>query len=194
MWRESFVGKQKLKGSVCFLSDISREAVDAARVTLYGHVDPRRIRQGDCLQPWINRKFDVIISDVAGISDEVAALSEWYESVPCNAGRDGLSNTLRVAERARFSLGTRGVLIFPVISLADTLKLRASLKNMYASVEVTAPTVWPLPDEMTPHFDRLKELHDEGLITLTQKYKKLLATTSVAICSIPFPAQAWKQQ
>ena len=36
----------------------------------------------------------MIINDVSAISDEVAKMSEWFKFAPCDAGIDGVKNTL----------------------------------------------------------------------------------------------------
>ena len=37
-------------------------------------------------------KFDIIISDVSSIADDVAKYSDWYVGVKCDSGKDGLNN------------------------------------------------------------------------------------------------------
>ena len=34
-------------------------------------------------------KFDYIINDVAGISEDIAKVSDWYKNVSCLSGKDG---------------------------------------------------------------------------------------------------------
>ena len=38
-----------------------------------------------------NKKYDIIINDVSGISEEIAKLSPWFLNAPCESGSDGLS-------------------------------------------------------------------------------------------------------
>ena len=51
-----------------------------------------RLRRGSFVIFGCGYKFDIIVDDISGISEEVAKLSKWFENVPCNAGIDGTAN------------------------------------------------------------------------------------------------------
>lgn len=181
----SLIDAKLLDGKNCYLSDVSHEAIEAAQLLLEGQIDASHVMQGDCFEPWIGMQFDLIVSDVAGISDAIAAVSEWYRGVPCNAGNDGLFHTLRVADEARALLAPNGTLLFPIISLANTTQLLKAMTALYHSVSVTQPTWWPLPRELENHTGLLYRLREHGFISFEKKYGRLLATTSIAHCTHP---------
>ena len=76
-----------------FLSDLSEEAIELAQNNLKTTIPNAVFRVGSGLKPWVDSQFDLIINDVAGISDAIAKISPWYVGVPCDAGDDGLANT-----------------------------------------------------------------------------------------------------
>lgn len=175
----------RLSGEHCWLSDISEEAVLIARSNLDGLIDPDRFIVGPGLEPWQGHRFDLIVSDVSGISEEVAQESEWYVGVPTGCGLDGLVNTLEVVSKAGQLLLESGVLVFPVISLSDTTRLMNEIRSRFAEVELQQETKWPLPESLTRKMTLLETLQEEGKISFEKKYGKILATTAVAVCSEP---------
>lgn len=166
-----------------WLSDISEEAIAEAKSVLVDYVSEDHFRVGSCLEPWREFEFDLIISDVAGIADEIASVSSWYQGVPFAAGSDGLINTLSVLDGATSALNEGGILIFPIISLSDTNRLIEETYRVFQSVTITNATFWPLPAELASQSELLERLCSSGMISLIQKYGKKLAFTRVAICT-----------
>lgn len=182
-----FISGQLLKLGLCsgqniYMSDISSEAVDKAVQSFSGLVPETNFRVGSCLSPWQDQKFDLIISDVAGIANEVAKISSWYQGIEFEAGDDGLSNALIVLGSARNHLNPYGALLFPVLSLSDRFKLRTEISKVFKSWTETEEKLWPLPEELLNHDELLEELAAAGKIHLERKYGRLLGITSVAIC------------
>jgi methylase of polypeptide subunit release factors len=180
---KSLLEEQRLNPQNVWLSDISEEAIDEARKQLSANVQPDHLKIGSCLDSWQRMKFGLIVSDVAGVADRVAEISSWYRGVPFHAGEDGLANTLRVLWDARSLLTPTGRLVFPVLSLSNVDKLRSEMSAAYLTVHLTAPVLWPMPEEFVRHQDLLIELVESGNITLVKKFGKYLASTQVAICS-----------
>jgi hypothetical protein len=127
-------------------------------------------------------KFDLIINDVAGISDKIAEASDWYTGVPFSAGVDGLDNTRRVLSQIQTFLKPDGVFIAPVISLSDVSEYRRLLTESFRSITFEYQTWWPMPDNLINQSKMIDDLLDLDLITLKEKYSKILAFTEVAIC------------
>lgn len=173
----------KCSGTDNYLSDISAEAVDFAKKTLKDLVPSENFRVGSCLGPWKSERFDLIVSDVAGISNSIAKISSWYQGVEYEAGEDGLVNTLDVLYAAKNYLKPSGTLIFPILSLSNRARLRVELNKVFPLWLETLETKWPLPSNIAEEFDLLKALSSEGSIDVDFKYGKVLASTSIAICS-----------
>jgi len=175
----------RLDGESCWLSDVSAEAIASAQRNLQGLVHPERIKIGSCLTPWSDLRFDLIVSDVSGISEEIAQASDWYLNVPSNCGLDGLTNTLEVLHTAAALLRELGSLVFPVISLSDVTRLESEMASEFGQVEIFEETKWPLPLNLAMNTSLLERLCDEGKISIERKYGRIIAKTSVAVCSRP---------
>lgn len=165
------------------LSDVSPEAVVAARDALTGLVAGNRIRVGDAAQPWTNERFDLVINDIAAIPDGIAARSDWYRDVPCNAGTDGLCHARRVLSQISNILDAQGIYIVPLISLSNITEHRMLLNENFHSVEDVIRKQWPLPASLLAHSAYLEELRAGGIIDVEKRHGMLLATTAVAVCT-----------
>ena len=51
-------------------------------------------------EPWSGSKFDVIVDDISGVAQEMAAVSPWFDGVPCDSGRDGTSLVVDIIRAA----------------------------------------------------------------------------------------------
>lgn len=156
-----------------FASDLSKEAVDLARKNAEKMSVEYIARCGSLFEPWKGEKFDVIVDDVAGISDDVAKISPWYpEGVPCDAGRDGTKWIIQIIEGSRSHITEGGMLIFPVLSLSNEYRILETLRTTYSSYEILAKRDWFLPDEMAAKQDILMPLINDGSIKCQKKYGK----------------------
>ena len=84
---------------------------------------------GSLLSPWKNQKFDLVISDISSLSQPVADKSSWYKGVVSNCGIDGLKNLNKLFSQINKNLKPSGILIIPIISLSNTIKLKKILKK-----------------------------------------------------------------
>lgn len=167
------------KGPV-YASDISGEAVDLARKNAQRMSVECIARQGSLFEPWKGEKFDVIVDDVAGISDDIAKISSWYpEGVSCDAGRDGTKWIVQVIEKSRDYLAAEGMLIFPVLSLSNEDKILKTLNSSYPSNEIVIKKDWFLPDGISGRQDVLMPLIDDGSIKCLKKYGKWIWHTHI---------------
>lgn len=166
------------------VSDLSQRAVNLAEKNAKDHGVEIIAKQGSLFEPWKNHKFDIILDDVSGISEEIAAFSQWFpKGVPCASGADGTALALRVIEEASDYLEPDGQFIFPVLSLSDTDKLTQAAQQCFKRVEKVQRQMWSLPKEMKPHTDFLKKLHQEKKITLEEKFGMLLWYTEIYCAS-----------
>lgn len=167
------------KGPV-YASDLSGEAIELARRNAKKMSVDYIARRGNIFEPWKGEKFDVIIDDIAGISDEIAKISSWYgEGISCDAGRDGVKLILQMIEQSRGYLAEGGMLIFPVLSLSGVDKILQALNEFYPSYEVLARKDWFLPDAIAQRQDILMPLINDGSIKCQKKYGKWLWYTHI---------------
>ena len=114
---------QILKNSV-YLSDISKEAIKVAKLNNKKIGKKNIIKQGSFFEPWKGKKFDLIICDVAGVSEKISNYTPWYKnSVPNGSGNDGTENIVKVIDEAEKYLSKKGKLLVAVISLSDHKKI-----------------------------------------------------------------------
>jgi len=164
------------------LSDISGEAIAEATKLLVPPLRTRDLMVGDGFSPWVGQKFDFVINDIAGIADEIAVASDWYNGVPFSAGSDGLMNTEKVLSELQLFLAPNGVFIAPIISLSNVSKYKEMLLQTFNEVVFESKTPWPLPDSLAAQSDLLQKIEKEQNISLEHKYGKVLAFTEVCIC------------
>lgn len=167
-----------------YASDLSPEAVCLAEQNAQDHGYEITAKVGALFQPWTGSRFDAIVDDVPGITQEIAAVSRWFPTgVPCDSGPDGTALIEKVLEEAPEHLAPGGVLIFPVLSLSNTRKLLAKANKHFSSVERLIRRMWSLPDELKPHLDFLKRLHREEKICIEEKFGMTLWYTEVYAAS-----------
>ena len=120
------INKRKIDHNF-YLSDISNYAVSAAKKKI--KYKKCKFKSGKWLDPWKDKKFDIIISDVSSINDFIANKSPWYKGVICNSGTDGLRNIEKIISNIENNLKKNGKFILPMISLSNEKKLIKLLKK-----------------------------------------------------------------
>ena len=117
------------KAKYIYCSDISNEAVKVAKLNIKLNNCEGTAIKSDIFSNLKGHKFDIIVDDISGISEEVAKLSDWFENVPCDSGIDGTSNIKKVLMESRNFLTKNGKIFFPVISLSNTKKIHINSKK-----------------------------------------------------------------
>ena len=162
-----------------FSSDLSNDGTNHCEINSKKFGIQNTIRTGDCFEPWDNMKFDVIVDDISGISEEVAKISKWFSNVPCNSGADGTDLTIKVIDSAPKYLNEGGLLIFPVISLSDHEKIIKYAQKNFKNVELISSNNWFLPEDMSDKVDVLNDLKSRNLITFDFKFGKYICFTDI---------------
>mgnify|MGYP006076630935 CR=1 FL=1 len=167
------------------ISDISEIAVTKALSNVMKFVkdrEPLKVHSntGSGFEPWHDEKFDLIINDISAISDRVASLSNWFDFAPCNAGEDGLINTLQIMDDFSEISDVGSVLLFPLLSLSNVSKFNHTVLEKGYKIEKFTSQKWPLPPEMcSEHSEELNDLNNCGVIQLGHKFGQLIAETSI---------------
>jgi len=160
-----------------FLSDISEESLICIKQNAKKFHCSIDARLGSMFDPWQNEKFDLIINDVSGISEEVAKISPWFKNVPCNSGEDGTKLTNIILNRAKNFLNPTGLLFFPVISLSKSEKIIFEAKKNFKNVIEINTQEWPFPKDIAEN-KKLSELKKRKLIDYKEKFGiKIFSTT-----------------
>ena len=179
-----FVGIVLARLGLCespvFASDISERAISLAKKNANEMSVEYIAKCGMLFEVWEDERFDVIVDDVAGISDDIAKISPWYPpGVDCNAGRDGTKWILKIIEQSKQYLVEGGTLIFPTLSLSNEEKILRLVKETYTSYTLLAKQDWFLPDEIASKPEIFVPLIDDGSIRCEKKYGKWICSTSI---------------
>lgn len=173
-----------LKGLVkppLYASDLSEHAIDCMEKNAALQNLPIVIKRGSSFKPWESEKFDYIVDDISGISEEVAKISPWYNNVPCQSGIDGTALVVEVVQKAPEHLNAGGLFFFPVISFSNVNKILKTAHDNFSHVEPLFHEEWPLPEEMKQHIGTLRRLKEEGHIEFNEKFGMVVYYTDVYV-------------
>lgn len=169
-----------LPNAVVSASDISEEAVALARQNAGRHGLAIECRAGSLFEPWTGRRFDVIVDDVAGMSEPVARLSRWYPpQIRSDAGEAGTRWIVPILEQAPRHLTVGGEILFPVLTLSNEAEILRAAESSFARVELITEQWYPLGGELLNHWAVVEDLMARGMITLQKRGSRWLWATKI---------------
>tara|TARA_Y100000589_G_C27197225_1_gene647445 strand:- start:6864 stop:7568 length:705 start_codon:yes stop_codon:yes gene_type:complete len=171
------------KAKMVYFSDISKEAVKITNENIKLNNCIGNAIYSDIFSNWDSNKFNVIVDDISGISQDVARLSNWFKNIPCDSGEDGCKNIEKVLNQASNYLVEKGIIFFPIISLSNTKKILNIAELNFKKIIKISHNEWFLPDEIGKHFDLLNSLKDKGVIDYCQRFGKLICWTDIYMAS-----------
>ena len=137
------------------------------------------VKKGSLFEPWHEKKFDIIIDDISGVSSELAEMSGWFDGVPCASGIGGDVLTKTFLKESINYLNKNGQIFFPVISLSNTESILSTAKSSFDNVECVARSEFMLPESMLTHIDILEKLNEEGHISFQNKFGTIIWSTEI---------------
>ena len=164
-----------------YASDISFQAVNLVRKNAEENNIECEARDGAVFTPWTGEKFNYIVDDISGISQEIAEISPWFKNTMCESGKDGTDLVVEAIKQAPLYLLDGGKFFFPVLSLSNVDRILATANNVFGTVERLSHKVWTLPDEMKPYMEKLQELNNKGLIKYEEKFGLILWYTDIYV-------------
>ena len=173
------------KEPIC-ASDLSVPSVSCSQENFRRYECEADIRCGALFEPWADEKFDVIVDDISGISQDVASISPWFGGVPCDTGRDGTDLVLDILRNSSKHLSEDGYFFFPVLSLSNVDAILKEAKENFALVKLIKRQEWPLPKELEEHMPLLKKLSARGSIKLEERFGMVLCYTEVYLAREPY--------
>ena len=121
------------------------ESVGAANATAQGVADTIEFYRGDLFSAVpVDVAADLIIGDVSGIPDEIAAESGWFPS-KTGGGPRGSELPIRMLNEARRWLRPGGRLLLPTGSLQDEAAILGAARAAYGQLRELASRMIPLP-------------------------------------------------
>ena len=167
------------KSNKIFCSDISYEAVKVAELNIKLNDCDGKAIKSNIFSHWNGYKFDVIVDDISGISEEVAKLSTWFKNIPCDTGYDGTANVEKVLNESKNFLNKNGQIYFPVISLSNTKKILEIANKNFNNVKMISHNQWFMPEDLSRNLTILEKLKNEGVIDYCQKFGQLICWTDI---------------
>jgi methylase of polypeptide subunit release factors len=163
--------------------DLSEPAVLASRTNaeLLGLQDVCEFRHGNLLEPVRDVRATVLIGDVSGIPDELAAVTGWFDHVP-SGGPTGAELPREMLRTIGDTLVPGGRLYLPTGTLQDEeAVLRAARELFGANMEPVLEREFPLPDLVARSVTVARMVKD-GLLHLRQRGSRLLWSLRIWRC------------
>ncbi|HJQ76125.1 MAG TPA: 50S ribosomal protein L11 methyltransferase [Acidimicrobiia bacterium] len=170
----------KLGASRVFGVDAAEGTVEVAtaNATTHGVADRVEFAQGDMFEPLgSDVEPDVIIGDVSGIPDEIAAVSGWFPS-GLSGGPTGAELPMRMIEESKRLLKRGGRLFLPTGSLQDEGTILERAKQVFGSMRQLAERNIPLPSALAEDPAVLRMLKDK-VIALKQRGSRFQWTARI---------------
>jgi SAM-dependent methyltransferase len=171
---------QKFPDNLYHASDISEESIASAKNKNTNNPIDFKVSNG--IDEWLDSKFDLIICDISAISEVVADLSDWYEGVSCETGKDGLRIVLDVIKNVNKIMNKKSCFIMPVISLCNIRLQEDSLYQNFSSVKYSKRKEWPLPKDLLLKFKENSVDLDSDFLDVKEKFGMVIAYTCSATC------------
>lgn len=173
-----------LKNTDVTLSDISEIAINEVKK----QIDLKSLEYKAIVSNLFNNiqdnNFDLIVSDVAAISEELTNITTWYDGISCDTGKDGLKLITELLVKSKDYLSKSGSIIYPVLSLSDKGKLDDLTKKLFAKTEVVASKDWPYKFSDVGHIKLLNHLKDSGFISFRYLSGLHIFTTEVWVSTV----------
>lgn len=167
-----------------FGCDISEEAVRVAgdNARRLGLADRTEFRSGNLFDPVRGVSADVVIGDVAGIPDEIAAVSGWYPGGHAG-GPTGAEVPVAMLESMGECLKPGGRMFLPTATIQDEQRVIEAARRVFGpeNLEEVAEREFPLP-ALVAGSRALARMMSEGWLRLRQRGSRLLWRLQVWRC------------
>jgi SAM-dependent methyltransferase len=182
----SFVAA-KLGARKVYGTEVNARAVDVARrnAELLGVEDRVEFRHGSLFEPLKGLRANVVIGDVSGIPDDIAAVSDWFPG-GYSGGPTGAEVPLAMLEASPDHLLPGGRLYLPTGSIQDERKILGAARRIFGEVRMRKLTerLFPLPTKISDTAV-VRRLMDSGVIRFIKKGSRLLWELRVWECTAP---------
>ncbi|MEO8476052.1 MAG: 50S ribosomal protein L11 methyltransferase [Actinomycetota bacterium] len=163
--------------------DLSAPAVEAARenAVRLGLDAVCEFREGNLLDPVRDVRATVLIGDVSGIPDELAALSGWFDRIPAG-GPTGAELPSALLVSIGDTLAPGGRLYLPTGGLQDEQRVIATAREIFGdNIESVLAREFPLPD-LVAKAATTARMMKEGLLNLHKRGSRLLWRLQIWRC------------
>ncbi len=173
----------KLGAKKVYGCDLSGPAVKAARENAerLGLDGVCEFREGNLLEPVRDVHASVLIGDVSGIPDELAAVTGWFDRVPAG-GPTGAELPRKLLETIGDTLAPGGRLYLPTGTLQDEQSILAAARRIFGeNMEPVIEREFPLPD-LVAKAAATARMMKEGLLNLHKRGSRMLWSLRIWRC------------
>lgn len=168
-------------------TELNERAVDIARrnADLLDVADRVEFRHGSLFEPLEGLRANVVIGDVSGIPDDIAAVSDWFPG-GYSGGPTGAEVPLAMLEATPDYLLPGGRLYLPTGSIQDERKILGAAGRIFGEGRMRKLTerLFPLPTKISDSAV-VRRLMDSGVIRFIKKGSRLLWELRVWECTAP---------
>ena len=176
----------RLGADLVYGTDVNQEAVHFARTNaaLLGLGDKVDIRHGSLFDPLEGVSVDVVIGDVSGVPDEIAAVSDWFPG-GFSGGPTGAEVPVAMLEAARDHLRPGGRLYLPTGSIQDEGAVLGAARRIYGDgMRKLRERLLPLPAKIAEH-PVVRKLMDSGVVKFVRRGSRWVWELRVWECTVP---------
>jgi release factor glutamine methyltransferase len=181
----SFVAARLGAGRV-FGTDINAKAIELARRSAALLGLDRRIdfRQGSLFQPLRGIRADVVIGDVSGVPDDIAAASDWFPG-GFSGGPTGAEVPMAMLEEARDHLAPGGRLYLPTGSIQDENAVLSAARRIFGErMRQLRERMLPLPSKIADSAV-VRRLMESGVVRFFKRGSRMLWELRIWECTLP---------
>jgi methylase of polypeptide subunit release factors len=119
-------------------------------------------------------QFDLIISDVSGMSEQIARRSPWFPDPIPTGGVDGTELAIEVVNSAPKYLRPGGRLVFPVLSLSRATAIEEAARSVFgAALTKVREKSMPFHPDLCKDREWLAAQKAEGLLDYSMRGSRL---------------------
>ncbi|HEY1331521.1 MAG TPA: 50S ribosomal protein L11 methyltransferase [Actinomycetota bacterium] len=182
----SFVAA-RLGAARVYGTDAARQAVACAKRNgeRLGLADIVDFRLGSLFEPLDGIKADVVIGDVSGIPDEIAAVSDWFPG-GFSGGPTGAELPVAMLESAQLHLRPGARLYLPTGSIQDEGAVLRAARRIFGEdrIRKLGERLLPLPGKLSESAV-VRRLMDSGVVNLIRRGSRYLWELRVWECTSP---------
>jgi protein-L-isoaspartate O-methyltransferase len=182
----SFVAARLGAGSV-YGTEVNVHAVELARrnAERLGLDDRVEFRQGNLFEPVHDIRANVVIGDVSGVPDEIAAVSDWFPG-GFSGGPTGAEVPVAMLEALQSHLVPGGRLYLPTGSIQDENAVLRAARRIFGdgSLRKLRERLLPLPTKIGDNAV-VRRLMESGMVRFIRRGSRLLWELRIWECTLP---------
>ena len=170
-----------------YATDVNEDAVLLARrnAGLLGLSETVEVRQGSLFEPLEGILADVVIGDVSGVPDDIAAVSGWFPG-GFSGGPTGAEVPVAMLESSRPHLLPGGRLYLPTGSIQDEGAVLRAARRIFGEgrIRQLRERLLPLPTKISDNA-MVRRLMDSGVVRFIRRGSRLLWELRIWECTAP---------